>query len=340
VTERDIAASIDGKDLPPPGMAGALLRAAREAAGMSVDAVAQQLKLAPRQVRALEEGDYTHLPGRTFIRGFIRNYARLVRIDPEKVLGALPAGASAPMLEAPVLQQTAQTMGELPTNENSKSGFARWAIPMTLAAIIAAAATYEWLRPPGESRTAPGRDPVANIDRPATTSAKHEPPGETSGTSLQNPLAARAPDPPVAPPSASPAPAATTSPAPASAVSSSAPAPTASPAPASALSQAPANTAMAAAAPAVAPAATADEIIADQPLMLAFRDYSWTEVRDRNGRVLLSGMNPGGTAQTVSGTPPLQIVIGNATDVSARYKGQQVDLAPYTRQNDARFTLP
>ena len=82
---------------------------------MSVDAVAQQLKLAPRQVRALEEGDFGHLPGRTFVRGFIRNYARLVRLDPEQVLGALPAGAATPALEAPTLQPTAPTMGELPT---------------------------------------------------------------------------------------------------------------------------------------------------------------------------------------------------------------------------------
>jgi len=311
VTERDIAASIDGRDLPPPGMAGALLRAAREAAGMSVDAVAQQLRLAPRQVKALEEGDYTHLPGRTFVRGFVRNYARLVRLDPEKVLGALPAGASAPTLEAPMLQQTAPTMGELPTNEHSKSGWTRWAIPLTLAAIVAAAATYEWLRPPGESRATPGRDAAANIERSAPTSAKHEAPG----TTLSNPLAGGAPDPPpAAPPSVSSAPASSASPIPATAPS---PAPTSAP----------------------LPTATADASIALQPLMFAFRDYSWTEVRDRNGRVLLSGMNPGGTAQSLSGTPPLEIVIGNAADVTVRYKGQPVDLAPHTRQNVARFTL-
>jgi cytoskeleton protein RodZ len=88
------------------------------------------------------------------------------------------------------------------------------------------------------------------------------------------------------------------------------------------------------------PAPIADATIADQPLTLAFRDHSWSEVRDRNGRVLLSGMNPGGTAQTLSGTPPLELVIGNAADVSVSYKGQPVDLAPYTRQNVARFTLP
>ena len=51
-------------------------------------------------------------------------------------------------------------------------------------------------------------------------------------------------------------------------------------------------------------------------------------------------MNPGGTAQSVSGTPPFDIVIGNATDVRLTYKGNPVDLAPHTRQNVARFRLP
>ncbi len=57
---------------------------------MSLDAVAQQLKLAPRQVRALEDDDWQRLPGRTFVRGFSRNYARFVRLDPDAVLAALP----------------------------------------------------------------------------------------------------------------------------------------------------------------------------------------------------------------------------------------------------------
>ena len=63
-------------------------------------------------------------------------------------------------------------------------------------------------------------------------------------------------------------------------------------------------------------------------------------MRDRDGQVLLSRMNPGGTAQALSGTPPLEIVIGNAADVDVSYKGQPVDLVPYTRQNVARLTLP
>ena len=98
---------------------------------MSLDTVAQQLKLAPRQVTALEEDDFAKLPGRTFVRGFMRNYARLVRIDAEKVLAALPGG-DAPALDSPALQPTAPTIGHLPTMEHAKPGWTRWAIPLTL----------------------------------------------------------------------------------------------------------------------------------------------------------------------------------------------------------------
>jgi cytoskeletal protein RodZ len=139
--------------------AGALLGAAREASGMSIDTVAQQLKLAPRQVRALEAGEFSHLPGRTFVRGFIRNYARLLRLDPEQVLGALPAGGAMPSLEAPTLHPTAPAMGELPTTvEPSKAGWTRWAIPLTLAAVVAAAAVYEWKRPVASIRPAQAKE--------------------------------------------------------------------------------------------------------------------------------------------------------------------------------------
>ena len=187
--------------------AGALLGAAREASGLSIDAVAQQLKLAPRQVRALESGEFSHLPGRTFVRGFIRNYARLVSLDPEQVLGALPGGGAMPSLEAPTLQPTAPAMGELPTAEQApKAGWTRWAIPLTLAAVVAAAAVYEWKRPTGGSRPAAARETAVAPDVPAappSTSDKAE-------TPLPNPFAGTA----VAEPS-SPEPAAPGVPAPA-----------------------------------------------------------------------------------------------------------------------------
>lgn len=61
--------------------AGRQLRVAREALGLSVEDVAGQLKLSRRQVQALEQEAFDELPSNLFIRGFVRNYARLVQID-------------------------------------------------------------------------------------------------------------------------------------------------------------------------------------------------------------------------------------------------------------------
>src|SRR5262249_35967010 len=124
---------------------GARLRAAREQAGLSLDQVAQQLKLAPRQVRALEEESFDELPGRTFSRGFMRNYARLLNLDAQDLLAQLPETVQAPV-DAPSLSSTGTTIVELPTATAPRAGFARWLIPLVLVGCIIAAAAYEWYR--------------------------------------------------------------------------------------------------------------------------------------------------------------------------------------------------
>ena len=70
---------------------GEQLRQAREALGLQVGDIAQTLKLGTRQVEALESGDWQHLPGQTFIRGFVRNYARLVQVDSAPLMLQLDA---------------------------------------------------------------------------------------------------------------------------------------------------------------------------------------------------------------------------------------------------------
>lgn len=60
---------------------GAKLTTARTAMGWSVDQVASQLKLAKRQIVAIEADDYASLPEPAVIRGFIRTYAKLLKLD-------------------------------------------------------------------------------------------------------------------------------------------------------------------------------------------------------------------------------------------------------------------
>ena len=70
---------------------GALLRDARVARGMSVTDVASRLRMGNRQVAALEAGQFEELPEGTFLRGFARNFSKVVGADTAAVLAALEA---------------------------------------------------------------------------------------------------------------------------------------------------------------------------------------------------------------------------------------------------------
>ena len=69
--------------LPCPGKR---LQVAREAKGMDVAQAAEQLHLSRAMVNALEAEDYEKLPARVFVRGYYKNYARLVEVPEEIIL--------------------------------------------------------------------------------------------------------------------------------------------------------------------------------------------------------------------------------------------------------------
>ncbi|MDH4182173.1 MAG: helix-turn-helix domain-containing protein [Betaproteobacteria bacterium] len=286
--------------------AGAWLRRSREEAGLSIDAVAQQLKLAPRQVKALEEGSFEELPGRTFVRGFVRNYARLLKLDPAAVVAALPSADDAPSLVGPAIGSTAPPMGELPASGASRGArVSRWAIPAALAAAIVIAAIYEFMRPDDTTRTE---------SKGILKTAPAEPAPAPAGKPLPNPVAG---DPPAgeAPAAATPPRAPASSAAPVEAVAPPAPSP--APAPA---------------APAAAPG--------EATLVIRYKANAWTQVRDASGNtILVTNGQPDGS-ETVHGKPPLELVIGNAADATVTWRGQPFDLAPHTRANVARVRLP
>ena len=295
-------------DVDGPAGAGARLRAAREAAGLSLDQVAQQLKLAPRQVKALEDESFGELPGRTFSRGFVRNYARLLHLDAQDLLAHLPDVSQAPALESPTLHSTATRMAELPSATAPKTGLGRWLIPLILIACIVAAAAYEWYRGGLSNNAEPARTVSDATDhRAPATSA---PATSASGVALPNPLASSSPTAPsqtVAPQSEAPQ--------------------SASPA---------ASMGNSVATPAGGLASVAP---GDATVLLTYKGPSWTEIRDRSGQLVVSRLVAAGSVEPVNGAPPFDIVIGNAHVVTLVYRGKSVDLSPYTRRNIARLTL-
>ena len=310
--------------------AGAKLRAAREAAGLSIESVAQQLKLAPRQVTALEEDDWQRLPGRTFVRGFARNYARFVHLDPDAVLALLPASDTSPALSRPALAASPRPIGEIPAERIATASAARWLVPLLLLAVVGVIGYYELGRPalrlPPQLASLLGERKAAS---PAT--APSSSPASTAASGAPTTALAKADAMPASPASSTAA-AASTPPA-------AAPAVTVLPTPAT--DAAPARDALPAAQPTQAganappPAAPTSEA----PLVLTFKGTSWAEVKDAKGRVVLQMTGGAGMTQTVTAVPPLELALGNAPEVAVTFRGRALDLSAYTRGNVARVSL-
>ena len=74
---------------------GQTLQAERERQGLSRADAAQRLHMSAYQIEALETGDYSRLPKGTHLRGFVRNYAKVLGLAPEAVMPLLVGDAPA-----------------------------------------------------------------------------------------------------------------------------------------------------------------------------------------------------------------------------------------------------
>jgi len=81
----DDGAAGDGAVLAGPGLQ---LEKCRRYRGFGIEVVAEQLNLSPGVVRALEADDYASLPSPTFVRGYLKNYARLLEVSDKELLKA------------------------------------------------------------------------------------------------------------------------------------------------------------------------------------------------------------------------------------------------------------
>jgi cytoskeleton protein RodZ len=72
---------------------------------------------------------------------------------------------------------------------------------------------------------------------------------------------------------------------------------------------------------------------------MEFGGESWVEIKDSEGKMLMSQLNPTGSRRVVSGRGPLSLVIGNAANVRLTYNDKPIDLKPYIQIEVARLTL-
>ena len=307
---------------PEPRTLGQDLAAERERQGLSRAEAAQRLHMSAWQVEALESGDYARLPQGTFLRGFVRNYAKVLGVDPEAALTRLEAPRGpAPQIVVPSQNIRFDPLGDRLTNPYVKAG--------ALAVVFIAmgfAVMYWWLfirpAPPAQSASlsqsgtaeptpqnlaaAPMSAPEPVVPRSAPTEPRPE-------AKVEAPPAPPAAAPKVEPPK----------------VAAKAESPKTEPAKVEPPRAEPTKAEMKAAA----------RSAAERTLKLRFRGESWVEVKDRNGKILLSRLNSPGSEAEVSGRPPFAVIIGNAPDVQMLYNDREFPLEPHTRVAVARFTL-
>ncbi len=65
---------------------GEQLKLARESKGISLEYVADTLKISKKYLEALEENSFNVFPAQIYVRGFLSNYAKFLSLDPKAIL--------------------------------------------------------------------------------------------------------------------------------------------------------------------------------------------------------------------------------------------------------------
>lgn len=281
---------------------GQLLSRERESQHKSHNDIARQLRLTLGQVQALENDNYAALPGTTFVRGFMRNYAKLLGMDAEALLRVYEASLPpAPIFEEPLPEPKARPQVQI----------AAWAT-MALIFIAVLGFTVNWFNPD-----------LGNLNFSAQTF-----PPNTSATSIHNKNAhpkenlrhssTNAIAKPIQNSPAAPLQIAARDGERSDALTSPEGAPTKE-------------------MPDAAGPSETQEILAR--LKFFFNEDAWVEVRDQDHQKVFAHLNIKGTEKVVDAAPPLTLIVGNARAVRVTYNDNEVDLTPHIKNNIARFNL-
>ena len=346
-TSVDRAASAQpGTDTPT---AGALLRRAREAAGLHVAALAVALKVPVKKLEALEADRWDLLPDAVFVRALASSVCRSLKINPVPVLDRLPQQAR-PRLDAEERGINTPFRASGYGSAGTVSAFVARPVVLVVAFLLLAALAV--LLVPEMHFSGKSATPAA-MDTPPVAQAAvvSESPKDRASAAPAEPVA----DVAAAPPVASPPPVAvsTPAPAPAQALSALAAKPGAS-ASVAAAARASASVAVAAVSRSAASGAQSAASAATQrPVadsgavnssghgLLVFRvkAATWVEVSDAQKQVLLRRTLAAGEALGVNGDLPLAVVVGRVDGVAVEVRGKPLALDAIGDTNVARFEV-
>ena len=306
---------------------GAVLRQAREAAGLTHTAVGEALHLTVHYIKALENDEYHKLPGLIFVKGYIRSYARFLKLDAE----TLVANCDQQIQSMPQIKN--QTLAGNYTRKRNDAAIV-WALAGTLIVVVGIGVLW-WIFGSNTEQTQ-----TTTIVQPQT--AVQMPVQSTAPT-----LAAEA--------SASEQEVAVTTP---DASAGGLPLESAYQEGANAT----ATALPSAVTPATSPAGTSSAIAPDggpvislapgggrqislvkdgsDQMQLSFGSNSWVEITDGLNNRLYAEMLRSGDVLQVKGRAPFVVLLGDARQVKASFNSQAIDVSSNVRSdNTARLSL-
>lgn len=309
---------------------GGALRSARESQGLSIQDIASRLRLGPKQIEALETDNFSALPEPTIVRGFIRNYAKQLKINAEPLLDAYNVLVPNSDLHRLIVKPSANM--KMTSHKKPKSGHYLFIGVLVLLGLgvwlfyqnYVAKPNPASLREAGVGENASNEstinaDPLPEAALPA---AEREASLQTS-TELTLPAAPETAA-PLNPTDAKVGNTAT--------ATATLPDPTNLPAPV--LLIAPNELT----APAELPVATPSSSGVTKLEFNASQE-TWVSIVDANDRVIYNKIIFAGSRESIDVTPPVNVTVGNAGATSLSMNGKPVELAPHSRQNVARIKL-
>ncbi|MEG3134034.1 cytoskeleton protein RodZ [Rouxiella sp. T17] len=311
--------------------AGERLRQAREQLGLSHQTVAERLCLKLSTIRQIEEGSTPTDLAPTFLRGYIRSYAKLVHI-PEEELSAL-IGKQAPINVPKVASMQGVSLRK---SRKKRDGWLMGFTWLVVFVVIGLTGAWWWQNHQAQQEeiatmadqssaqlnqdNAEGQSiPLGNGDASSSTAAQTEAPADASGNAAA-PQAQNSVPLNTSPDTASNA--ATAQNQPSAAVSTSQP-----------TAETPSSTLPTGDAQA---STTADA----NAVSMTFKSDCWLQIDDATGKTLFSGIKKGGETLSLKGTAPYKLKIGAPGAVDIQYQGKPVDLSRFVKSSRvARLTL-
>ena len=312
---------------------GTRLRNAREQLGLSQQAVAERLCLKVSTVRDIEDDKAPAELAATFLRGYIRSYARLEHVPEEELL---PMMAKQVPIKAARMQPVQNI--SLGKRRKKRDGWLMTFTWLVLFVVVGLTGAWWWQNHKAQQEEISTMADQSSAELSASDSSSSQIiPLDTSGAQSQAPDAAAT--------ASAPANSAT-----ASDSSTSAPAAAQDPQSNSVVppSQANVDTASGQTAPAsgTADAALPTDQAAVPPaadasaLVMNFTADCWLEVTDASGKKLFSGLQRKDGTLNLTGQLPYKLKIGAPAAVQIQFQGKPVDLSRFIRTNQvARLSL-